>query len=96
MKQRQVQGNNNLFILAGLMLLLIFWSLSLLFLISGIAASDTAICVIVVFGVPALVAILAVRTRRKINDQRAHDSYMQIKGRIDICDEQKGDEEPSE
>ena len=74
LKQRAAQGKNNLILLIGLMMLLLIWGLSLLFLITGITAGDTALCIIIVLGVPVLIAALAIRTRYKLHSEQIEDA----------------------
>lgn len=53
----------------GLMILLslanIFWLMSILFLVTGIAAKDTAICAVMAIGYPIAIAIWTVIERKK-------------------------------
>lgn len=53
----------------GLMILLslanIFWLMSVLFLVAGIAAKDTAICAIMAIGYPLAIAIWTIIERKK-------------------------------
>lgn len=55
--------------LGGLMIFLslvnVAWLLCAIFLLAGIAANDAAFCIAMIIGYPAIIAIWAVRERKK-------------------------------
>lgn len=95
MKRRQQEGKNNLLVLIGLALLMLFWAMCLLFLLAGIAAKDTALAVVVVLGVPVLIAFLAIwaRGRHKEEDTCTGEASPGVEDK-DPADTDKKDNRP--
>ena len=67
----------------GLMILLsianIFWLLSILFLATGSAANDTALCIILAIGYPIAITIWAIISRKKIANEQNLSHEIEIK-----------------